>query len=275
MGWGESYIGIMRWPVPHFHNAVAIGLILGLGAPLAALAQGVLPVVPAQSGPGVDLEPEGGMPPEGENPPTDSPQPRDEPPPEPPVGPEADAPEDIPDSALSEPAAPSDATAAGRLREREDLDLLFAELAQPGGEGWARAETDILRIWSRSGSASMDLLYKRGEAAMDAGDLPGAIGHLTALTDHAPDFAGGWYLRGVAHFLDGDFGPSIADMAEVLAREPRHFGALTQLGTMLEELGDKRRALEAFQASLKIHPHQQDAQDAVTRIEQDLQGTDA
>ena len=110
---------------------------------------------------------------------------------------------------------------------------------------------------------------------MDAGDLPGAIGHLTALTDHAPDFAGGWYLRGVAHFLDGDFGPSIADMAEVLAREPRHFGALTQLGTMFEELGQDDRALQAYRASLKIHPHQQDAADAVRRLEEKSKGQDA
>ena len=201
------------------------------------------------------------------------------PPPEAPPGleaPEPQAPGD--ESALAEPAAPSEPTIEALARSREDLDLLFQELAQPGDggeESWARAESDILRIWSRSGSAAMDLLYKRGEAALDAGDTATAIGHLTALTDHAPDFAAGWYLRSVAFYLDGDYGPAILDIAQVLKLEPRHFGALTQLGTMLEELGDKRQALRAFQASLKIHPHQQDAQDAVTRIEQELQGTDA
>ncbi|KGJ05044.1 hypothetical protein IT41_08500 [Paracoccus halophilus] len=155
------------------------------------------------------------------------------------------------------------------------MDLLFAELARPEGESWARAETDILRIWSRSGSAAMDLLYKRGEAALDAGDTVAAIGHLTALTDHAPDFAAGWYLRAVAFYLNGDFGPSLADLAATLALEPRHFAALTQLGGMLEETGATARAIQAYRESLRIHPNQQDAKDALERLEQETQGTDA
>lgn len=239
-------MGNMRWPVPDFHHAVAAGLFLGLLVPGAAPAwpDGAFRAIPVQ-----DAAPQENSPENESDPPAADP--------------------------LAEPAAPAEPTVAALARGREDLDLLFAELAQPEGEAWARAETDILRIWSRSGSAAMDLLYKRGEAALDAGDTATAIGHLTALTDHAPDFAAGWYLRSVAFYLDGDYGPAIADIEQVLRLEPRHFGALTQLGTMLEELGDKRRALEAFQASLKIHPHQQDAQDAVTRIEQELQGTDA
>lgn len=255
MGWAESYIGIMRWPVPLFQNAVATGLILGLGAGFA----GVAPAA-AQQAPDIPQA-------------QDQPAPQTPPPPQDePTAP--DSPEAA-DGALSEPAAPDQPTAQARLREREDLDLLFQELAQPEGESWARAETDILRIWSRSGSASIDLLAKRGEEALDAGNLPAALGHLTALTDHAPDFPNGWYLRGIAYYLNGSMGPALADMARVLALEPRHFGALTQLGTMFEELGQDDRALDAYRASLKIHPHQQDASDAVTRLQDKNKGTDA
>lgn len=201
------------------------------------------------------------------------------PPPEAPPGLEAPEPQASGDeSALAEPAAPSEPTVEALARSREDLDLLFQELAQPGDggeESWARAESDILRIWSRSGSAAMDLLYKRGEAALDAGDTDLAIGHLTALTDHAPGFASGWYLRSVALYLRGDYGPAIADLARVLALEPRHFGALTQLGAIFDELGDSARALDAYRASLRIHPHQQDALDAVQALERRARGTDA
>lgn len=241
----DSYIVVMRLPAPQYHYAVTVGLILTGALAWPVLAQPVLPaydVIHAQAQSPEDA-------PDGDSP--------------------------LADQVLTEPTEPSEPTAQSRIREREDLDALFAELAQPEGERWARAETDILRIWSRSGSASMDMLYKRGEAALDAGDTGSAIGHLTALTDHAPDFAGGWYLRGVAFYLDGDFGLAISDMAETLKREPRHFGALTQLGTMFEELGDDKRALEAYQASLKINPHQQDAADAVTRLQEKNQGTDA
>ena len=52
------------------------------------------------------------------------------------------------------------------------LDTLFAELAEPGREDWERIESDITRIWSRSGSPAMDLLLSRGNAAMEAEDLP-------------------------------------------------------------------------------------------------------
>lgn len=157
----------------------------------------------------------------------------------------------------------------------EDMNQLFAELAEPQGDSWRRALSDIERIWSRSGSAAMDLLYKRGEDALDTGDYSAAIGHLTALTDHAPDFAGGWYLRAVAYYGDGEFGPALADLAHTLQLEPRHFGALTQLGAMLEEVGDDQRALDAYRQSLQINPHQQEAVDAVSRLEQKTAGTAA
>ena len=67
------------------------------------------------------------------------------------------------------------------------LDDAFARLAQPEGEGWRIAESDILREWSKSGSPAMDLLLKRGEEALDQGDAVTAIGHLTALVETAPD----------------------------------------------------------------------------------------
>nr|WP_111298880.1 tetratricopeptide repeat protein [Paracoccus saliphilus] len=154
------------------------------------------------------------------------------------------------------------------------LDDAFARLAAPEGEGWRIAESDILREWSRSGSPAMDLLLRRGEEALDAGDIPTAIGHLTALTDHAPDFAAGFQARAAAFAAAGQFGPALADLARALELEPRHFAALTQLGAMLEEMGEDDRALTAYRESLKIHPHQQEAIDGVARLERKRIGTD-
>lgn len=169
---------------------------------------------------------------------------------------------------------PADPPGTPESTDRE-MDELFAELAEPDGDAWRRAQSDIERSWSRSGSAAMDLLYKRGEAALDAGDFTSAIGHLTALTDHAPDFASGWHLRAVALYLDGEFGPAVGDLARVLELEPRHFPALTQLGVMLEEVGDDEKALAAYRESLRINPHQEDAEDAMRRLEAKTAGTDA
>ncbi|MDB6176928.1 hypothetical protein PAF17_05330 [Paracoccus sp. Z330] len=163
---------------------------------------------------------------------------------------------------------------SGQAQPHTQLDEAFAQLANPDGEGWRIAEADILREWSKSGSASMDLLLKRGEEALDQGEIELAIGHLTALTDHAPDFAAGWQARAAAYAAAGKFGPAIGDLGRALQLEPRHFVALTQLGAMLEEAGDSDRALAAYRQSLKIHPHQQEAIDAVQRLEDQRQGTD-
>ncbi|MBU2956736.1 tetratricopeptide repeat protein [Paracoccus sp. 1_MG-2023] len=156
----------------------------------------------------------------------------------------------------------------------DPLDDAFARLAAPTGEGWRIAEADILREWSRSGSPSMDLLLQRGEAALDQGDIDGAIGHLTALIDHAPDFAAAYQARAAAHAAAGLTGPALSDLGRALELEPRHFVALTQLGAMLEELGQPDRALTAYRESLAIHPHQQEAIDGVARLERARIGTD-
>jgi tetratricopeptide (TPR) repeat protein len=156
--------------------------------------------------------------------------------------------------------------------ETTGLEPLFSELADPGYEGWERAESDIRRAWSRSGSASFDLLLKRGEDALDAGDPQAAIAHLTALTDHAPDFPEGWNARATAFYMAGELGPAMADIAQVLRLEPRHWGALAGLGMIFADMGEKDRALAAFRASFALNPHQQDVKDAITRLERELAG---
>lgn len=146
------------------------------------------------------------------------------------------------------------------------MDALFAELAQTEGETWARAEADIERIWSKSGSSSLDFLLIRGENALDAGDPMQAIGHLTALVENAPDFVSGWATRAEAYYFAGQTGPAVADLGRALELEPRYWPALTLLGTMLEETGDAPKALAAYRASLTVNPHQQEAEDGVARL---------
>lgn len=154
------------------------------------------------------------------------------------------------------------------------MTALFTQLAAPEGEGWRIAESDIRREWTKSGSAAIDMLLMRGEEALDRGDAASAIGHLTALTDHAPDFATGWQARAEAYVGAGLYGPAAADLARALMLEPRQFDALTQLGAMLEEIGDDSAALAAYRHSLTIHPHQQEALDAVARLEKAKSGSE-
>ena len=153
------------------------------------------------------------------------------------------------------------------------LSELRNRLADPGTTNWQLVEQEIVQRWSISGSATADLLLGRGMSAMRAGNIERAISHFTALIDHAPEFAEGWNARATAYFQAGQYGPSIADVQQVLVLNPNHFGALTGLGMMLEEMRELDDALVAYRAARAIHPHRPDIEGAVVRIEQALEGT--
>ncbi len=165
--------------------------------------------------------------------------------------------------------------AAGLLPALADttrLDDLFQQLQSATDEEAGAITQNIWIEWSKSGSASMDLLLKRGQDALAAGDPQSAIDHLTALIDHAPDFPEGYNERATAYFQIGQLGLSIADIARTLALNPRHFGALSGLGMIFEQLNEPDKALEVYREALKINPHMKDVQDAVKRLEAQLGG---
>lgn len=157
-------------------------------------------------------------------------------------------------------------------QEQARVDELLDRLAEPDLRNWQVVEDEIVMLWSRSGSASADYLLERGRAALADGDLSAAYNHLTALTDHAPEFAEGWNARATLFFEMQHYGPSIADIGRALALEPRHFGALTGLGFMLEDMGEMDHALAAFQAAQAIHPHREEINEAVARVTRALNG---
>ncbi|MBV7378332.1 tetratricopeptide repeat protein [Maritimibacter sp. DP4N28-5] len=152
------------------------------------------------------------------------------------------------------------------------LDELFSSLAEADETSWEQIEAKIWREWSDSGSPAMDLLLERGREAMTEEDNREAIEHLTALVENAPEFAEGWNARATAYYSAGLVGPAMADIARTLELEPRHFGALSGLGLILEETGHDARALEAYRAALAIHPHKPNLKRAVERLEFALEG---
>ncbi len=154
------------------------------------------------------------------------------------------------------------------------VDELLLQLRDPDVENWRRVERQIRNEWSKSGSAAMDLLLQRGRDALARDDMQAAIEHLTALTDHAPDFAEGWYMRATAFFQMGEYGQSVEDLGRALTLNPQHFAALGGLATILEEIGNRESALEALRATLAIHPHQPDIIEAIERLERRLEGQD-
>ena len=140
------------------------------------------------------------------------------------------------------------------------VDDLLDRLAQPDLRNWSVVEQEVYQRWSISGSATADYLLRRGREAMEAEDYEAALAHLSALVDHAPEFAEGWNARATLFFETQAYGQAIADIQRVLALEPRHFGALAGLGLMLRDMGDDALALEAFEAALAANPNNPDLQ---------------
>lgn len=162
---------------------------------------------------------------------------------------------------------PGPAVAQATEEEAAEADRLLGELAEPGREDWQRIEAELTRLWSRSGSEAMDLLLRRGTDALEAEDYALAVEHLTALTDHAPEFAEGWNARATAFFMLDEYALAMADVRRTLALNPRHFGALAGAGIMLEQMGEYELALRAMRAAEEINPNRPNVGQAVLRLE--------
>ncbi|MEM8872070.1 MAG: tetratricopeptide repeat protein [Pseudomonadota bacterium] len=168
-------------------------------------------------------------------------------------------------------ANPAAAQSLSQQAERQaEVDELMAELAQPNLETWESTETRLINLWSRSGSDTADLLLQRGQDALENEDYGLAVEHLTALTDHAPDFAEGWHARATAFYSMEEFGLALADLERALALNPQHFGALTGLGIVLEELGYLETALDAMRMAEAINPHRQSIRQSIERLRDQL-----
>ncbi len=163
-------------------------------------------------------------------------------------------------------------SSAKSLADSERLDLLFEQLLEADPDEADRIEGQIITEWGKSGSAAMDLLFRRGEDAMDAGTPDVAIEHFTALVDHAPDFAEGYNGRASAYYQMGLYGPAIDDLRLVLVLDQRHFGAMPGVAVVLEEIGRPEDALEVWRRVEALVPTDPEVASMIDRLEIQLQG---
>ena len=156
-----------------------------------------------------------------------------------------------------------------------NLDRLFEALKiAPDAESAKYVEGRIWALWFASGSDTATLLMGRVKTATDAHDVDLALKLLNAVIDIKPDFLEAYNRRATLYYMKKDFGPALADIQQVLSREPRHFGALSGLGIIMQELGDDKRALEAFRRATTIHPHLERIPDLVKKLSEKIDGRD-
>lgn len=171
------------------------------------------------------------------------------------------------------PAAP----APGASRSpAATLDRLFERLAAAKSPEEAKGIANLIqRRWARSGSDTADLLMARAQEAMRSKEIDLAIELLDRIISLEPDWAEGWNQRANALFIAGDSIRSMIDIGEALKREPRHYGAMMGLGTILRQQGDDKRALIAYRRAQEIYPQFEAIKDAVDSLKTEVDGRDA
>ena len=152
----------------------------------------------------------------------------------------------------------------------EVLDRLFAQLRQADDKDMAAVlENAIQAMWLRSGSPTADVLMKQAGEATEAKSYGPALAILDTVVELYPDFAEGWNRRATVHFLRGDYTSSLSDIEQVLALEPRHYGALSGLGAIEKERGNGRAALRALRRAKMINPNLDSIDDRIRELEQE------
>ncbi len=156
-------------------------------------------------------------------------------------------------------------SAASRHRQR--LDDLFARLAgaQDATEA-AAITTAIDHLWLQSGSPTADLLMQRAAQALEAKDDKTASLLLDKIIALKPGWAEAWNKRATVRYLEDDDGGSMADIAHVLALEPRHFGALSGMGFILHRNGNDKAALTVLRKAAQVNPQQSDIKTLIDEL---------
>jgi len=170
------------------------------------------------------------------------------------------------------PEPPEKLPRVGADRTR-GLDFLFGALrAAPDPASAKHVEGRIWALWTQTSSDTTMLLMTRAKTAIEKKQPEVALKLLDKVVKIKPDYVEGWNRRATIYYLQNDYAKSMSDIREVLKREPRHFGALAGLGMIMQELGDDKRALDAFRKALEINPHLDKLPDMVKTLTEKVEG---
>ena len=143
----------------------------------------------------------------------------------------------------------------GEVGRFADSNLLVKRLSDEDEDTREAAEAALWAVWSRSGDARVDALFKKGVNQMNSAGAEEAIATFTEVIRIKPDFAEGWNKRATVLFFQKRYTESLADCDEVIKRNPYHFGALSGYGQIYSQLKEWDKALEYFERALAVNPN--------------------
>lgn len=175
--------------------------------------------------------------------------------------------------AFSQAPSPAATGAPAQSSPDEQIQQLYVALKRERDpEKAGGVAKQIMAKLNDSGSATIDLLMQWATTAIGEKRNGAALDFLDQATLLQPDFIEAWNRRAGLHYAMGDTRKSMADINQVLLREPRHFGAIAGMAAILTDSGQDELALKAWQRYLSIYPADRDAQEAMIKLSEKLDG---
>ncbi len=175
---------------------------------------------------------------------------------------------------VPEDIAPDYSKLSPRAERAAKLDDLFAKLAEREDEESANlVAEEITAIWTESGSASVNLLLRRGSEAAAKGDAKLARKMYNHAVDLSPEFAEGWARSARLALTQKQYNRALNESLKALALEPRHFYTLWTLGNVLEVLNRPDDALETYREANRLYPELKVVKDRLAELENEVEGT--
>ena len=158
---------------------------------------------------------------------------------------------------------------------QSELDKLFGQLAKADtAEDAKPVEGRIAGLFRQSGSATIDLLMSRAEAALGAQYNKTAEKLFASVTDLDPAYAEGWHARAGMEAAANNDTAAMVSLQKVVQLNPRQFEAMAELAGMLEDYGDKAGALKLYRRALALDPQLEGAARKIKALTHDVEGQD-
>jgi tetratricopeptide (TPR) repeat protein len=175
---------------------------------------------------------------------------------------------------VPEDLAPDYSKLSPKAERAARLDDLFVKLAEREDEESANlVAEEIMAIWTESGSASVNLLLRRGSEASAKGDPKLARKMYNHAVDLAPDYSEAWARSARLALTQKQYNRALNESLKTLALEPRHFYSLWTMGNVFEVLNRPEDALEAYREANRIYPELKAVKDRLGELETEVEGT--
>ncbi|WP_455477996.1 tetratricopeptide repeat protein [Bartonella sp. B10] len=148
-----------------------------------------------------------------------------------------------------------------KQRKEAEISRLLKELKFCANVDKAKnISNQLQRLWSESGSETIDLLMLWAENAINADNYGLALDYIDNVLSLSPSYAAAWIRRAWIHIQLSDFKLAMLDLSHALKIEPRNYMAFFELGVTMEATERPKLAIKAYETVLHYYPQMQKIQ---------------